>query len=76
MVTNSRNNMTTTDLYKKYYDSGINGSPIITTKELLDLKHSLEDIVEFMRYRGDNSVGICLWMDIERINRIIEARKD
>ena len=63
--------MTVTDLYMKYENSGIDGNPVITTEELIDLKNRIYDVIQFMNH---HSVRPSLLSEIERIDSFIWAR--
>ena len=62
-------------LQNKYYNSGINGNPVITDEELQSLLSMLKEVCNYMSDRGENSIKICMWMEIESLTRTINAHK-
>lgn len=61
-------------LEDKFEKSGFNGNPVISTKELHELRNGLLEISEFMYDRNDSSMGSILRMEAGRVGSMIYAR--
>ena len=66
-------NMTITELYKRK-DDYLHGEEPLSTSDLKILRDKLEEVVEFMKFRGERSIVVCLYMEIESIENMIDAR--
>lgn len=63
-----------TTLHKLFAESGIKGRPI-DDQELVDLKVRLEELAEYMDWRGDRTMAHSLIVETESVKRMIAARK-
>jgi len=65
--------MTLLELWNKYSKSGINGEPMITTKELKELSTKLGEMIEFF----DNArvINMGLFSFKTRVDSMIQYRK-
>lgn len=56
--------------------SGINGNPIITDSELIELRNLMQELVDFMDDSHNKTMKWAFSIDLESINRVIEAQKE
>lgn len=64
-----------TELHKLFAESGIKGRPI-GDQELRDLKVRLEELTEYMDWRGDRTMAHSFILETESVKRMIAARKN
>lgn len=63
-----------TILHKLFNESGIKGRPI-SDQELRDFKALLEEMADYMDWRGDKTMANSFRFENEAVKRMIEARK-
>jgi hypothetical protein len=63
-------------LQQKFFKSGFDDNPIISTQELNKLAEGLREVAEYMQDRGDSSMRYCLLLELESVENIIFNRKN
>lgn len=62
-------------LSHKFYHSGINGNPIISDKELVELKDFFTNLANFMSDANNSDMVWIYRTRAESVEKMIEARK-
>lgn len=62
-------------LLEKLDRSGINGSPVITDAQLVELHRLLAELVEIAKDINDSPLRAWAFNELGRVDRIVEARQ-